>query len=253
MKAGKEEIMGMLAAVEAWVKRDHDAEWKQWEAWLAEISQAVTAISGVTTEILKPDSLSNNAPQLRIRWNGEALGICGRTAEKALLAGSPRVIVGGATGHKYREPQRSSLTIMPYMMMPGDAKIVAARVAAVLGKPGARESFAIAAPAVEINGVWDAELSFVVGAARHRLTFEQKGAALTGRHEGEFLAADLAGVVEGSEVTFNASHRFEGTSIGYEFKGQVQDGEITGLVDLGEYGQARFTAKRHTYGGGRRG
>ena len=32
MKVGKEEIMGMLAAVEAWVKRDHDAEWKQWES-----------------------------------------------------------------------------------------------------------------------------------------------------------------------------------------------------------------------------
>ncbi|MEK7405658.1 MAG: DegT/DnrJ/EryC1/StrS family aminotransferase [Acidobacteriota bacterium] len=38
MKVGKEEIVGMLAAVEMWVKRDHDAEWKQWENWLASIS-----------------------------------------------------------------------------------------------------------------------------------------------------------------------------------------------------------------------
>ena len=28
LKVGKEEIMGMLAAVEMWVKRDHEAEWK---------------------------------------------------------------------------------------------------------------------------------------------------------------------------------------------------------------------------------
>ena len=34
MKVGKEEAMGMLAAVEMWEKRDHDAEWKQWTAWL---------------------------------------------------------------------------------------------------------------------------------------------------------------------------------------------------------------------------
>jgi len=34
MKVGKEEIAGMLAAVEAWFRRDHAAEWKQWEAWL---------------------------------------------------------------------------------------------------------------------------------------------------------------------------------------------------------------------------
>ena len=32
LKVGKEEIMGMLAAVEMWVKRDHDAEWKQWQS-----------------------------------------------------------------------------------------------------------------------------------------------------------------------------------------------------------------------------
>ena len=32
MKVGKEEAIGMLTAVEMWVKRDHDAEWKQWVA-----------------------------------------------------------------------------------------------------------------------------------------------------------------------------------------------------------------------------
>ena len=31
---GKEEAIGMLAAVQAWVKRDHDAEWKRWTGWL---------------------------------------------------------------------------------------------------------------------------------------------------------------------------------------------------------------------------
>ncbi len=34
LKVGKEEIMGMLAAVEMWVKRDHKAEWAMWESWL---------------------------------------------------------------------------------------------------------------------------------------------------------------------------------------------------------------------------
>ena len=36
LKVGKEEIMGMLAAVEMWTKRDHKAEWEQWEGWLDE-------------------------------------------------------------------------------------------------------------------------------------------------------------------------------------------------------------------------
>lgn len=253
MKAGKEEIMGMLAAVEAWVKRDHDAEWKQWEAWLDEIKRSVTKIEGVTTEILLPNSLSNKAPQLRIRWDGEKLGICGKTAEKALLAGSPRVIVGGATGHRFRQPAQSSLTIMPYMMMPGDAKIVGQRVAQVLA-PAKRENFAIVAPGVNLSGVWDADIDFMLGQAKHRLIFEQKGAVLQGRHEGEFLSADLQGIVEADEAFFNSSLRYEGTGLGYEFTAKTDGMAMSGIIDMGEYGQARFTARRHAYGnGGRRG
>src|SRR5262245_24742050 len=45
LKVGKEEIMGMLAAVEAWTARDHDAEWKQWEGWLAHIREQVEKVS----------------------------------------------------------------------------------------------------------------------------------------------------------------------------------------------------------------
>src|SRR6267378_3340031 len=70
LKVGKEEIMGMLAAVEAWTKRDHKAEWAQWESWLDHISKRVTQVAGVTTEIRQPEGLSNHAPQLEIHWDG---------------------------------------------------------------------------------------------------------------------------------------------------------------------------------------
>src|SRR6202158_5552876 len=81
LKVGKEEIMGMLAAVEMWVKRDHKAEWAEWEAWLNYIGERVTSVPGVTTEILQPEDLSNQAPRLRIKWDGVALGITGREVE----------------------------------------------------------------------------------------------------------------------------------------------------------------------------
>jgi len=42
MKVGKEEAIGMLMAVEMWVKRDHDAEWKRWMAWLESIAAHVS-------------------------------------------------------------------------------------------------------------------------------------------------------------------------------------------------------------------
>ena len=42
-KIGREEIMGMLAAVEAWVTRDHAAEWQTWLSRLHHIAQRALA------------------------------------------------------------------------------------------------------------------------------------------------------------------------------------------------------------------
>jgi len=255
MKAGKEEIMGMLAAVELWVKRNHDAEWKEWENWLDQISKSVTRVNGVTTRVIQPNSLSNNAPQLSIQWDGEALGISGEDAEKSLLGGNPRLIVGGASGSRRRGVKNSSLTIMPYMMMPGDAKIAAERIHAVLAAAKPSPAPSIPAPSVNVSGQWDVQVEYILGKSTHKLVFEQKEADLMGTHSGEFLQSDLRGRVEGDEVWFTSSHRFEGTRIGYDFQGKASGDTITGTVGLGEYGKAKFTAKRHTYmqGGGRRG
>ena len=109
LKVGKEEIMGMLAAVEMWTKRDHDAEWKQWESWLGYISDRVTKVPGVTTEVLQPADLSNHAPELRIKWDGAALGITGRQVEKMLLDGSPRIVVAGSSGGNMASSSRHAL------------------------------------------------------------------------------------------------------------------------------------------------
>src|SRR5436309_8159855 len=134
LKVGKEEIMGMLAAVEMWVKRDHKAEWAQWVTWLNSIGEQVTKTAGVTTQIVQPDDLSNHAPQLRIQWDGGALGITGKEVEDILLKGRPRIALAGSTGVR-PERMASSVTIMPYMMMPDDHKTVAEALHRVLSTP----------------------------------------------------------------------------------------------------------------------
>jgi L-seryl-tRNA(Ser) seleniumtransferase len=250
MKAGKEEIMGMLAAVEMWMKRDHDAEWKTWEEWNDTIGKTAAKVNGVSFTIRQPDSLSNNAPEVIVKWDGEKLGIGGQELEKILLDGEPRIIVGGAAGGKRGGLKNSSITIMPYMMMPGDAKIVAERIHAVLSNPPKIDRPTPAQPSVTISGQWDVEIEYVYGKAQHKLMLEQKGPELVGSHAGEFLTADLRGVVEGDDVMLRSSHRYEGTRIGYEFVGKAAGDTITGTVGLGEYGHAKFTARRHRYGGG---
>lgn len=248
MKCGKEEIMGMLAAVEAWVKRDHDAEWQAWERWLETIHTEVMKVEGVTTEVLQPEGLSNNSPRLAIRWDGEKMGLTGQEVEKLLLEGSPRIILGGASGNRGAGAASSSLTIMPYMMMPGDDKIAATRIREVLETAPRKPITPPAAPAVTINGQWDIEIEYLAGKARHTMFFEQDGATLSGSHMGEFLQGDVRGSVHGKEISVRSSHQYEGTRVGYEFSGMADGDKIVGTVDVGEYGKGKFTARRHKYG-----
>src|SRR5207248_970808 len=97
LKVGKEEIMGMLAAVECWYGRDHKAEWKTWEGYLDTIARSVQKVAGVTTEVVQPSGLSNNTPSLRIRWDGARLGIGGRGVFDLLMDGNPRINLAGSS------------------------------------------------------------------------------------------------------------------------------------------------------------
>jgi len=251
LKVGKEEIMGMLTAVECWVKRDHDAEWKLWQSWLDTIGAQVTRVPGVTTSLRQPVDLSNHAPNLIIHWDGKALGITGEEAEKLLLEGNPRVAVAGTSGSRCGNTA-STLAIMPYMMMPGDAEIAARKIYELLSKPPASASCpAVQPPSADVAGAWEVELTYVRGTAQHHLEFEQHGAQLTGIHRGEVLSGDLSGTVDGNKVRFRSSHHIQGTNLHYSFEGTVDGSTMSGTVALGEYGAAQFTATRHAYAGRR--
>jgi len=243
LKVGKEEIMGMLAAVEMWVKRDHDAEWKQWQSWLDHIAEQATQVPGVSSEILQPVDLSNHAPRLRLYWDARQLGITGTEAEEILYHGQPRIAVNGGSGTR-RDGRPSSITIMPYMMMPGDDKMAAAAIYKLLAKPPKITVPDPEAPSVNVAGEWNAELTFISGSAHHHLTIEQQEARLSGTHRGDILSGSLTGDVEGRRVLIRSSQRVQGTHLHYEFAGDVQGDRIEGVVQLGEYGHAKWTAQR---------
>ena len=244
LKVGKEEIMGMLAAVEMWTRRDHDAEWKQWETWLDAIRERVTSVHGVSTQIIQPVDLSNHAPELRIQWDGAALGITGKEVEDILAKGRPRIFVGGSTGARPAS-MASSITIMPYMMQPEDHKIAAQALHAVLSKPPKIDARPVpqGEPSM-LAGNWDLKIEYALGTAKHQLTFVQSGTALTGVHDGETVGGDVQGSVHGSQTHFRSRHAIQGTSIGYDFAGVVDGNKMSGEVSMGEYGSARWSAIR---------
>ncbi len=246
LKVGKEEVMGMLAAVELWVERDHEAEWKRWESWLEVISSRVTKIDGVTSEILLPRSLSNRSPRLRLKWDGERIGITGTELERLMLAGDPRIILGGATGDRRRGGE-STATIMPYMMTPGDAEVAGDEMYRLLSNPPQVDPTPPAGAPAKIAGQWDLHLKFFLGEADHTLVFEQSGEDVAGTHTGEMLAGHLHGYVENNRVIFRSTQKYEGARLIYEFEGEVDGDKMGGTVGLAEYGQAEWQAIRHSF------
>ena len=250
LKVGKEEIMGMLAAAEMWPKRDHKAEWQTWETWLDHISTSVKRIDGVTTKVGDgSEGLSNRSPQLTIQWDGARLGITGQEVSKLVLDTEPRIVLAGARGSRQHEgDMASAIFVIPYMMAPGDEKIVAERLFAVLSAPPKFENPAPAAtPSVSVSGQWEARLEFGRGSATHTIVLEQDGSKLHGTHHGEFYAGDLSGRVSGNQVRFRSNTRVEGTELSYEFTGAVDGDKIAGTVNMGEYGQTSWTAQKHKY------
>ena len=122
MKAGKEEVMGLLAAVEMWGQRDHDVEWKMWEAWLEEIWTAVSHVPSITRDIRMPGR-SNVAPILKIGWDSKQVELTPDQVQQAMSDGEPRIEVF---------THETGLEFMPYMMDPGEAEVVAKRFHDVL-------------------------------------------------------------------------------------------------------------------------
>jgi L-seryl-tRNA(Ser) seleniumtransferase len=170
-----------------------------------------------------------------------------------LLDREPRVILAGSRGSR-PDNMASSASIMAYMMMPGDDKVIAERLYAALSSPPKFDS--LAPPTGEpasLAGQWELHLEFERGSATHSLYFEQQGGKLVGTHRGEYYSGDLNGTVAANTVHFQSSHAAEGTRLSYGFTGTVDGDTMAGKLDMGEYGAALWKAQRHQYRiGGRR-
>src|SRR6202789_612228 len=218
-KVGKEEIMGMLAAVRQWYKRDHAAEWKEWQSWLDTIANRVKNLPSVTTEILQPEDLSNRSPELRLHWDANALKITGTELEARLDAGTPRIMVGGGTGVR---PDRmaSTITIMPYMMAPGEAEIVADAIYEGLTKPGSYQNPVIPqGETAQIAGKWVVLIDYLCGTGTQHFELQQSGENVDGMLYGEIYTASLKGKIQASEVTLKGTMQTSGYEVRWTFRG----------------------------------
>ena len=122
-KVGKEEIVGMVKAVELYLKEDHDALARKWQDWLAGISTELTKIPGVTTSFFTPD-IANHVPHMQITWDSK-ISLSPEQVSKLLRNSKPAIVIGSEEG-------RPGLTMNSFMLQPGEDKIVAERLSRVL-------------------------------------------------------------------------------------------------------------------------
>ena len=122
MKVNKEEVLGMLAALEMYLKKDHKSEWKMWESQIQLISDSATSIDGVKSEIHVPKH-ANHVPSLRIKWNQKLVKISPDEVRKKLREGHPSIQTVGDS---------KTIGITTWMMVPGQERIVAKRLKEIL-------------------------------------------------------------------------------------------------------------------------
>jgi len=245
-KVGKEEQIGMLAAVEAWTKRNHAQEELTWTAYLETISKRVSAINGVTTSIRQPTGLDNRTPNLTISWDPAKFNATGQEIATYLSTTKPRIALsagGGRRGAGSAE-NLTSISVAAFMMQPGDDKIVADRIFEALSmkRPATPE---MKAPAADLRGRWDVSISYFNETSKHTFSIEQQDTNwLKGSHKGVFTTNELDGTIDGNQVIFRSASRLLADNVPFTFSGTVNGDTITGNIHHGEYLTSTFTAKK---------
>ena len=136
---------------------------------------------------------------------------------------------------------------MPYMMMPGDAQIVADALLATLSHPPIFTAPEIpqGAPA-NVAGIWKVQMKYLCSEGGQRFLLEQQGGAVAGVHQGEIYNGNLTGKVHAQQVSFRSVMPVGGNEIEYSFAGSAAGDTMSGTVELGEYGHAQWSATRET-------
>ncbi|MBZ5686327.1 MAG: aminotransferase class V-fold PLP-dependent enzyme [Acidobacteriia bacterium] len=122
-KVGKEEIIGMVKALELYLKEDHDALAREWQERLERISRELTKVPGVSTSFFVPD-IANHVPHMQITWDSR-VSLEPKQVSKLLRESKPAIVIGGGEG-------KPGLSMCSFMLQPGEDKIVAERLEHIL-------------------------------------------------------------------------------------------------------------------------
>ncbi len=130
MKVNKEEILGMMVAVEMYLKRDAAAEWKEWERRAKVVTDSVASVKPITSEMYVPP-IANHVPTVRLKWEKATLKLVADDVRKQLREGKPCIEI--TPGSSPAEATTQEMSVGIWQLQPGEVEIVAKRLREVFG------------------------------------------------------------------------------------------------------------------------
>jgi L-seryl-tRNA(Ser) seleniumtransferase len=137
MKVAKEEIVGLVAAVDWFLKQDDAAFEAEFRKRAGVIADAVKSVPTVQTQVFIPP-VANNVPHLLITYDLNRVKLSARDVMHKMREGNPRIELNPATGGGPASaglPSGNNVIIVGvWMLQPGEDQIVARRLHEVLSQ-----------------------------------------------------------------------------------------------------------------------
>jgi uncharacterized pyridoxal phosphate-dependent enzyme len=129
-KVGKEEIVGMVKALELYLNEDHEALTKEWQDQLESISGQITKVPGVSTSFFVPE-IANHVPHMRIMLDPAKIALTPKEVSQLLKDSKPSIVmsVGEDT---------PGLGMNSFMLQTGEDKVVANTLVRILREHATR-------------------------------------------------------------------------------------------------------------------
>jgi len=135
MKVAKEEIVGLVAAVDWFLKQDDAAIEAQCRQRADRIAKHLSGIPTVQTQIFVPE-IANHVPHLLITYDQSRIKITGAEVMQKMRGGKPRIELnpstGGAPASAGLPGGANTIVVGVWMLQPGEDTIVAQRLHDVL-------------------------------------------------------------------------------------------------------------------------
>jgi L-seryl-tRNA(Ser) seleniumtransferase len=137
MKVAKEQIVGMVAALDWFLAQTDEGMETEFRRKAEKIAARLKGIPSLTTSIVMPDVAANAVPHLLVRYDQQRVNIPPVAVMAELRRGTPSIELNPMTGRKHGgglPTDESTIVVGVWMLQPGEEDVVARRLREVLEK-----------------------------------------------------------------------------------------------------------------------